>query len=269
MIADSHNDVFWKYKNKNDLIKYLEKMRNFGLQKLACVYFSYNNSVDIKTIESDIVSKFNYIKKYNFCVPAIENAWFITPKNLDLVIQLKPEYITLTHNEANTLAGGSSTQIGLTNWGKEVVSILQKHNIIVDTAHMSERTFWDFVSINKMPLFNSHTGLKSWCKYNRNITDTQIREFQQTNGYIGIALYNQFWGVCNLDAKTIANGVKGIIEKYGTNLFGLGTDFNGIDSYPVDIKDYNQVENLTECLTKIGVNVSDIDKFLCQNYMRI
>ena len=268
MFADSHNDIFMKYKDRNSIARYLMANKQ-SLKKLACAYFSYNNIMNSENIVIDILDKFNIAKEYSYIVSAIENAWFLTPHNIDRIIELQPEYITLVHNESNTLCGGCNSNDGLTMWGKEVVKILQSNNIIIDTAHMSEQAFWEFVDINDKPIFNSHTGLKLWANHKRNLSNEQIKVIDESRGYIGIALYNEFWGKSTLSARDIAIGVSNLMDKYGDNLFGLGTDFNGIDSYPTDIRNYNELVNLKIEMSKLQLGEKEIQKFMCDNYVHL
>lgn len=264
VFSDSHCDIFMQYKSENEIINYLNGLEN--IKKLACVYFSHNNSASVDIIK-DIQVKFAVTKNYEFTVNAIENAWFVNYKNIDKIVELRPEYVTLTHNDNNLLCGGCNGNDGLTEWGKEVVKILQENNILIDTAHMSKQAFWDFVKINTKSIFNSHTGVKLWSNHKRNLDKEQIKQIKNSGGYIGIALYNEFWGVQSLTAKDIANGILDLIEEYGVNLFGLGTDFFGIENYPLDIKNYKDIVKLRIELDKLKLNQSIIQKFLCDNYL--
>ena len=87
MFADSHNDIFMKYKDRNSIARYLMANKQ-SLKKLACAYFSYNNIMNSENIVIDILDKFNIAKEYSYIVSAIENAWFLTPHNIDRIIEL-------------------------------------------------------------------------------------------------------------------------------------------------------------------------------------
>ncbi|MBR7091128.1 MAG: hypothetical protein IKC79_01585, partial [Clostridia bacterium] len=61
MVADSHNDIFWIYQTKSELNTHLKQLSTNNVNKLACVYFSYNYSRDSDYILTDICDKFRWI----------------------------------------------------------------------------------------------------------------------------------------------------------------------------------------------------------------
>jgi membrane dipeptidase len=97
----------------------------------------------------------------------------------------------------NLLWAGSSSdpdndQMGLTDFGREVVGEMNRIGMIVDISHVSERTFYDALEVTTKPVVASHTGCRALCDHDRNLTDDQLRAIAANGGVVGIAAFNTF-----------------------------------------------------------------------------
>lgn len=88
--------------------------------------------------------------------------------------------------------GGHDTDKGLTPFGKELVKECERLGIIIDTSHMSERSFWDTVSVSTAPIIASHSNSAHICPHTRNLSDIQFLTILKTGGVVGINLYPPF-----------------------------------------------------------------------------
>jgi membrane dipeptidase len=98
-------------------------------------------------------------------------------------------YMTLTHM-GNTEWADSSTDKpghnGLTDFGKDVIREMNRLGIIVDVAHVSDKTFYDAIAISKAPVFSSHSSCRALCDAARNMTDDMMRALAKNGGVIQI-----------------------------------------------------------------------------------
>ena len=98
-------------------------------------------------------------------------------------------YMTLTHM-GNTDWADSSTDKpehnGLTDFGKDVVREMNRLGIIVDIAHVSDKTFADAIAVSKAPVFSSHSSCRALCDAPRNMTDDMMRALARNGGVIQI-----------------------------------------------------------------------------------
>jgi membrane dipeptidase len=98
-------------------------------------------------------------------------------------------YMTLTHM-GNTEWADSSTDKaehnGLTDFGKDVVREMNRFGIIVDVAHVSDKTFYDAIAVSKAPVFSSHSSCRALCDAARNMTDDMMRALAKNGGVIQI-----------------------------------------------------------------------------------
>ncbi len=264
--SDSHNDALYKFKSFKSLKDYVfNQIEKTDADKIFCAYYSYNNQPNCGV--KDMKNRFNLINSLsNKIVNSVENSWFLNKNNIDEFISLKPFCCTLTHNYSNNLCGGALEDFGFTKWGKQVVQILETNGIIIDTAHMGKKSFYQFIEITQNPLFNSHCGFDYIFSHPRNLTNEQISFFKQSKGYIGLAFYNKFFGE-KLNIELLSNYIIEFINKYGDEILGIGTDFNGIKKYyyPTDIKNYNDFVNLEKKLKEKNIDNNIINKFLNLN----
>lgn len=86
------------------------------------------------------------------------------------------------------IGGAWDTEKGLTRFGIELLCECERLGIIIDTSHMSEKSFWDTVSNTKKPLIASHSNSKAVCGHDRNLTDIQFRTLSGRRGIVGVSL---------------------------------------------------------------------------------
>ncbi len=81
---------------------------------------------------------------------------------------------------------------GLNEFGKEVISICQDNNVLVDVSHIGEKSFWDIASISTKPFIASHSSVYNLCPHFRNLKDDQIEAIKKVKGLIGLNPYPFF-----------------------------------------------------------------------------
>lgn len=98
-------------------------------------------------------------------------------------------YMTLTHMDNNEWADSSTDKPahnGLTDFGKDVIREMNRLGMIVDIAHVSDKTFYDALETSKAPIFSSHSSCRALCNAPRNMTDDMMRDLAKHGGVIQI-----------------------------------------------------------------------------------
>lgn len=183
---------------------------------------------------------------------------------------------TLTHSRRNDLADGTQLHIhtgGLTRLGKESVRLCRELGIVLDTAHISDRGFWDIMELADGPVLCSHTSVLQviegyrapWDEVNPTYGMTKIEAIARTGGLIGVV----FAGMPDADA--LVAEVDAIIEQAGPDHVGLGSDFYGLDApgFPRDLRHMGEYPVLTQKLVERGYDDATIHKVLGGNFLRI
>ncbi|MDR1101816.1 MAG: dipeptidase [Clostridiales bacterium] len=144
--------------------------------------------------------------------------------------------MTLTWNGRNALASGvlqdGEVDGGLSGFGREVVREMVKLGMFIDVSHIAERGFWDVIEQTggAVPIFATHSNARSITNHPRNLTDEQIKAIISTGGFIGLNLFPDFLGGCNV--SNIARHAEHIMNLGGVETLGLGADFDGVDVLP-------------------------------------
>ncbi|MBX2866757.1 dipeptidase [Candidatus Kaiserbacteria bacterium] len=173
----------------------------------------------------------------------------------------------------NDLGGGTlQPEEGLTELGKELITYLEKNNVVFDMAHMSRTSFWNAVKVIRRPIYISHGNADAVCNNVRNYTDEQLKVVAETDGVIGVFFPNTF--VVGKEKKSTVLDVVMHIN-YIKNLIGirhiaLGSDFGGIITGCVEglshVRDY---PNLITALSDAGYTDEEIEQITYRNAKRV
>lgn len=272
LIADSHNDFLIEAKpTSKDIENYILQLKQSNVNLINFAFFTTHtpnfelaNSIALKNTVLKIIKQQKIDIKAIF---SIEDMGFLDVKNIDNLIMLSPFCCSLTWNNLNQYAGGAKTNYGITNKGYHIIKLLQKNDIFIDTAHLSKKSFYDFLKLNTKPILNTHCGFTQIKNHFRNIDDEQIKKILETNGYIGIAFANDFYDKrftfnINYIAKCICN----ICLKYGINNFGIGSDFWGTKNLPINLNNYNEFNILKDKLNYYGMTNREIEQLFYYNF---
>jgi membrane dipeptidase len=195
-------------------------------------------------------------------------------------------YMTLTHSNTNNWADSSGDRArhnGLTAFGKQVVSEMNRLGMIVDISHVSDRTFWDVLSVSRAPVFASHSSCRALSNIPRNMSDDMIRAMAKKGGVIQINFGCDFLSQRYADAvrrnpkarpapATLDDVVAQIdhaVKVGGVDAVGLGSDFDGVSCVPEGLGDVSMFPNLTRALLEKGYRPQDIHKIYGGNTLRL
>jgi membrane dipeptidase len=106
-------------------------------------------------------------------------------------------YITLSHSEPNLICDSSySTERpsgGLSPFGREVVSEMNRLGIMVDISHVTDETFFQAIEISIAPMIASHSCCRHFTPgFERNMTDEMITLLADRGGVVQIAYASGF-----------------------------------------------------------------------------
>lgn len=271
-ISDSHTDFLTNIESVIVREQYIKAIKQYGVQNISCAVFTTNKMLKIEDIRDYANELDKFSKKYSInLLLSIEDLGFAKiQKDIEEIIKLKPMSVTLTWNYDNQFGGGANTRLGLSTCGKECVKLLEHNNILIDTAHMSKQMFWDFCNITQKPIYNSHSNIYCLKRHKRNLTYKQLNKIVKSNGYLGLTLYDEFVSKGLISSKDICFQFDYLIQRFGYKNFGLGTDLYGIDidHLPIDVKGYEDINNIVNELKKLGYNNEVIDCLMYKNFER-
>lgn len=193
---------------------------------------------------------------------------------LRMLHRLGVRAMTLTWNERNQIADGAAegrTKGGLTNFGIELVSEMNRIGMVVDVSHLSDAGFFDVIETSKRPIIASHSNCRALCNHRRNLTDEMIKLLAEKDGVMGMNFAPAFVdeNQSNATLERILDHIDHVVEVAGVEHVGLGSDFDGIESCPKGLEDVTKMPSITEGLLRRHYSEDDILKILGGNFLRI
>jgi len=154
----------------------------------------------------------------------VENAYPLGTEieNLKKYYDLGARYITLSHYGHNQVCTSAMPMArigdppdithGLTDYGKQFISEMNKLGIIVDVSHISREAFWDIIKHTKAPVIASHGACKALNNVERAFDDDQLRAIAKNGGTVQMIAFNGFMKPENPDR---AKALEELNKKYG------------------------------------------------------
>lgn len=228
-------------------------------------------------IKDDTNEPFSLYKKIllDFIIKLLEKPRNLTPlfsleggavleDDSDKIFDLKKDgikFITLTWNGENKIAGGVNSQIGLTDFGREVIEKMNRLKIGCDLSHLNENSFYSAIEIADFPLA-THSNCKSVCDHKRNLTDNQLKLIAQKGGIIGLCFYPDFLGDNVFEG--IYRNIIHLLDLNMENNIAIGSDFDGA-LMDKNLKNISQVPDLYSYLEEKGLSKDLLDKIFSIN----
>lgn len=204
---------------------------------------------------------------------SIENGVAISGdlENVDYFYNQGVRIMSITWNDDNDLGCGAQTKndTGLTKLGFEYVKKLNDLGIIIDVSHLSEKSFWDVMSVSTKPIVATHSNVYSICNHPRNLKDNQIKAIAKCGGMIGICFYTDFLNSNKrADVKDIVEHIKYIKNLVGIDCIGLGSDFDGMsyEKTASGVEDISKIKNIIEEMEFQCFSCEDIVKIMWKNW---
>ena len=171
--------------------------------------------------------------------------------------------LTLVWGGENHIGGAHDTDIGLSDFGIDVVRRCEELGIIIDVSHLSDKGFYRLADIAKKPFIASHSSSRSAYNHTRNLTDEQFLIIKEMGGVVGISFAD-----IHLAEKAALGDIIRHIEHYlslgGEDTVSLGCDFDGADM-PEGIRGIESIPALAAEFERYGFRHELTEKFFYKN----
>lgn len=162
---------------------------------------------------------------------------------------------------------------GLTDAGRELIKACNSLGILIDTAHLTEKGFWDVAELSDQPLIASHSNVHALTPVARNLTDRQLDAIGERKGLVGL---NYAVTMLRADGRQnddtplddMVRHIDHMVSRAGIDCVALGSDFDGA-LIPRDIGDAAGTQNLIVALRKAGYGEEDLAKICRENWLRV
>lgn len=177
--------------------------------------------------------------------------------------------LTLVWNGENELGSGNKTEKGLSEFGKQAVPELEKHNILIDISHLNDNGFEDLLTVAKKPFIASHSNARAIAPHKRNLTDAQIGEIVKRGGLIGLNYYVNFLredgDVQSMD--DLYRHIEHFLSLGAEKCLSLGSDYDGA-KVPEFLNSVEKAFTIYDYLLEKGLSSQLADDILFGNAHR-
>jgi membrane dipeptidase len=217
-------------------------------------------------------------------------------------------YMTLTHWRTLSWATASTdtSKRGLTAFGKAVVREMNRLGMLVDISHVNDATMSDAIHTSVAPIIFSHSSARALTNHARNVPDSILRLVPANGGVVMVNFYPSFvservrvfedsvdaratrlraahvdsavvaeslatWNRAKPSAtlKDVADHIEYVRQVAGVDHVGLGSDFDGIEEWPVGLENVSKYPDLIAELLRRGWTEADIRKLAGLNILRV
>jgi membrane dipeptidase len=197
---------------------------------------------------------------------------------------------------------------GLTEFGEQVVREMNRLGMMVDISHVSAETMKHTLKVSTAPIIASHSSAFALADHPRNVPDDVLLLLKKNGGVVMVNFYSGFispeaararkemfqvarelrkkyakdeefqtalkqWEkehpIPRGSVHTVVDHIEHIIKIAGIDHVGLGSDFDGIPSTPVQLEDVSCFPYITQELLNRGYKKEEIYKILGENLMRV
>lgn len=161
---------------------------------------------------------------------------------------------------------------GLTEFGKEVVTEMNRLGMLIDVSHMSDGGFYDVARLSTKPFVASHSNARACTMHPRNLTDDMIKHLAEKGGIMGLNIESFF--LCPGEPTTVSTiedmvrHLKHIRNVGGIEVMAIGTDFDGT-IHTSELSNIGEIGKLSDALLNNGFTEDEVDKIFYKNALRI
>ncbi len=187
------------------------------------------------------------------------------------------------HYGPGVYAYGTDSEGGIGNKGRELLTEMERLNIILDATHLCDESFWEALDHFKGHVWASHNNCRSLVPHNRQFSDDQIKVLIERGAVIGGAfdawMLKPNWVRGKSLPKeegvfmaTVIDHIDHVCQIAGNSLHsGLGTDLDGAfgtEQSPADLNTIADLQKIPSILKQRGYSENDIENIMYKNWVR-
>lgn len=187
-----------------------------------------------------------------------------------------------THYGPGRYAGGTGTELGLTELGAPLLREMERLGMVLDLTHMSDEAFWEALNHYNGLVLASHNNCRTLVPHQRQFSDAQLKAIFERDGVIGAAMDTWMlqpgWVVgqstnAGITLDTVVDHIDYICQLAGNcRHAAIGTDLDGgygREQSPCDLDTIADLQKLAGLLSKRGYRQADITAILHGNWIRL
>lgn len=191
----------------------------------------------------------------------------------------------ITHYGPGRYAGGTGTELGLTELGPPLLREMERLGVLLDLTHCSDESFWQALDHYGGPVLASHNNCRALVPHQRQFSDAQIRAIIARDGVIGAALDTWMlrpgWLIGDrhdpanptVTLRDVADHIDHICQLAGSSRHAaIGSDLDGgfgREQSPQDLDTIADLQRIGELLAERGYAPADVAAIMHGNWARL
>ena len=240
---------------------------SFTLERFDIIMTTIGNGYAVHGTDPSVVQGAREQGKVTI-IPALEGADGLegNTENLRALYERGLRLLQLVHFRDNELGFNQTAPYdpgGLTEFGKQVVTICNELGIIIDLAHANTETIMDALELSAKPIIFSHTGVKARIEADRHLTDDEITAIADNGGMVGI------WPTSSFETiDEFVQHIDHVKNLVGIDHVGIASDLRGM-SYLDEFGQEANFKALAQALIDYGYTDEEVGKVMGANFFRI
>ncbi len=190
--------------------------------------------------------------------------------------------VGLTHYGPGRYAGGTATELGLSELGPGLLAEMDRLGMLLDLTHCSDQAFWQALEHYGGLVLASHQNARDLVPHQRQFSNEQLRAIIERDGVIGsscdVWMLQPGWtrGVGTnqgVTLSTLADHMDHVCQLAGNSRHAaIGSDLDGgfgQDQSPQDLQTIADLQKLSGILAGRGYGAEDIANILYGNWLRL
>ncbi len=190
--------------------------------------------------------------------------------------------VGLTHYGPGRYAGGTATELGLSELGPALLAEMDRLGMLLDLTHCSDQAFWQALEHYGGLVLASHQNARALVPHQRQFSDEQLQAIIERDGVIGsscdVWMLQPGWtrGVGTnqgVTLSTLADHMDHVCQLAGNSCHAaIGSDLDGgfgQDQSPQDLQTIADLQKLTGILAGRGYGAEDIANIMYRNWVRL
>ena len=211
---------------------------------------------------------------------------------VEVFYALGVRHALMAYNQKNHVGDGchERTDCGLSRFGMEVVTAMERVGMLVDITHTGVRTACDVLEMATRPVIYSHSNARALKDHERNIGDDMARACAATGGVVGVNGIGIFLGDNDMSTEALFRHLDHWVQLIGAEHVAIGLDSvsepavlaatvqsmaskypegREYDTLELQVVTPEQIPELTELMVRAGYAEADIRAILGGNWMRL
>ncbi|MDH5610253.1 MAG: membrane dipeptidase [Cyclobacteriaceae bacterium] len=187
------------------------------------------------------------------------------------------------HYGPGTYAQGTDATGGIGQKGRELLTEMEKLNIILDATHLCDESFWEAMDHFNGAVWASHNNCRALVPHHRQFSDEQLLALIERGAVIGAAfdawMLREGWirGKStpeseNISLANVVDHIDHVCQLAGNSLHaGIGSDLDGAfgtEQSPKDLDTIADLQKIPGMLRQRGYTEEDIQNICSTNWLR-